>query len=385
MSLIVARMVDGLPCLYGDTKLSFAYCDSQPFLAGCLKQYIINPTLAIGFAGDKNDFERALPNILSCTTLEEVVGVTVSSQLEGLDFELVVADARRPLFTFIKNGIDWDAAAGYVGCNDAFDQFQRNLNHGLDPNDAQSEPDKADLLVLQVPASVGHSDMHMRIFQALKLVIEDLRFQSVGGAIVPLCVDNASFKYMGYVDRHSAILDLLETGVDGSAIEFGNAISGGYCTEFWDNSVAGGSGQDVGFYFLQGEFGVAFPRRTSGLREALLVKAENPAEWVLKTRQLYGAEVYSAYLNHHHCSASGRRFIETEDFVNALSYYNLKKDAAALSGSEFFNDQFAAEYSLALFNSGHQAEAQRLLSKIADQHADAIICAALLQEILSVK
>jgi hypothetical protein len=382
MSLIVARMVDGLPCLFGDTKLSFAYCDSQPFLAGCLKQYIINPTLAIGFAGDKNDFERVLPNILSCTTLDEVVGVTASSQLGGLDFELVVADARRPLFTFIKNGVDSEAAAGYVGCNAAFDQFQRNLNHGVNASDAHAEPDKADLLVLQVPASVGHSDTHMRIFQALKLVVEDLRFQSVGGAIVPLCVDIGSFKYMGYVDRHSAILDLSETGIDGRAIEFGNAISGGYCIEFWDNSVAGGSGQDVGLYFLQGGIGVAFPQRPSGLREALLVKAENPAEWVLKTRQLYGAEVYSAYLNHHHCSVAGRRFIEAEDFVNALSYYDLKKDTAAQPGSKFLNDQFAAEYAVALFNSGHQADAQRLLSEIADQHADAMVCAALLREIL---
>lgn len=385
MSLIVARMVDGLPYLCGDTKLSFAYCDSQPFLAGCLKQYIISPKLAIGFAGDKNDFERALPNILSCTTLNEVVDVTVSSQLMGLDFELVVADTRRPLFTFIKNGIPSEATAGYVGCNAAFDQFQRNLNNDVGPNDAQAEPGKADLLVLQVPASAGHSDMHMRIFQALKLVVEDLRFQSVGGAIVPVCVEGASFKYMGYVDRHSAILDLSETGVDGRAIEFGNAITGGYCTEFWDNSVAGGSGQDVGFYFLQGEFGVAFPRRASGLREALLVKAGNPAEWVLKTRELYGAEVYSAYLNYDDCSSAGRRFIETGDFINALDRYELKKDAAALPGSEFFNDQFAAEYSVALFNSGHQVEAQRLLSEITDQHADAMICAALLREMLSMQ
>ena len=74
MTLIIARVDGEKLYMLGDTELTFHNRQqANPFVEGCLKQYLVDDHLAVGFAGVREHFEKVLPEFLGCQTGQDIV------------------------------------------------------------------------------------------------------------------------------------------------------------------------------------------------------------------------------------------------------------------------------------------------------------------------
>src|SRR5690606_27720038 len=131
------------------------------------------------------------------------------------------------------------------------------------------------------------NNMYYRMTSAFKNVLRQTNVNSVDGILTPLCTVNGVFQYMTYVDAISDPFEVTKVINSGRPIDFGTAEHGSFSIELNDCSSNGGSEKDIGFYFLQGGFGVIFPPNKNDLRRAKIVKADNPAFWTLNTSKEY--------------------------------------------------------------------------------------------------
>lgn len=124
MSLIVARKFREKFYILGDTELTCVKQEKRnPFIQGCLKQYIISDDLAICFAGVKEHFEDVCKTIFSFKDPLKIASFVKNEQKDGLDFELLIASLHHPNFFIIKNGEITETEAGYLGSFEAFESF----------------------------------------------------------------------------------------------------------------------------------------------------------------------------------------------------------------------------------------------------------------------
>lgn len=250
---------------------------------------------------------------------------------------------------------------GFIGDSEAFNAFQGYYHNYTQQDGAQNEVGRATLQILKIPEPVKENDIYSSMYLALKQVIWDVNIPSVGGVIVPLCTDQGRFQYLVYADVVSDILNIDNFRYEPTPIEFGTAQGGGYSVEFCDDSPYGGEGKNVGLYFLQGGFGVVFPTGENGFRTAELIKAKNPAYWVLETTKRLGHGIWTGYLSEDHCGIAGEELLKEGKEQDALFCYELRKDSKALIERPAVYDRYLAGYATAMFNCGMQDEAITIL------------------------
>lgn len=384
MTLIIGRVKDGKVYMLGDTELTFHnQKKANPFIEGCLKQYLIQDDLAISFAGVKEHFEQTLPRFLDCLNGNDVVKVAVDAQSSGLDFDLMIGEIGYEKIRFVKNGMASEAEAGYIGSHEAFDAFQRIYHETSLESQLQIEIGRAQIQILQLPEPLTDNEIYSRLFNSLKSVIWDTSIAGVGGMIIPLCTHNGKFQYMHYADISSDPLNVEDFTDEPKAIEFGTAAEGGYSVEFCNDTPHGGRGKNTGFYFLQGGFGIIFPANVDGFRNAELVKAGNPAFWVLETNQRLGNGIGTGYLSIDHCGIAGEELLKSEKYQDALFCYEIVKDLKALNERPSVYDRYIAGYATAMFNCGKHQEAITMLQTQVNQQNVSPCSMDILQKISS--
>lgn len=382
MTLITGRVEGEKIYILGDTQLTFHnQKKANPFVEGCLKQYLISDHLALGFAGVREHFEQVLPEFLNCQSGQEIVERALDAQSEGSNFDLLVGEVGYDKIRFVRDGVLSEREAGYIGDSEAFNAFQ-TAYHDFSEAHLQAEMGRVQFQILKLPEPVTEGDIYSRLFSSLKKVIWDTNISGVGGLVVPLCTDDGRFQYLNYADVTSDPLNIENFGDEPKSIEFGTAAGGGYSVEFSDDTPYGGQGRNVGLYFLQGGFGVVFPPNEQGLRNAELVRAKNPAFWVLNTGKKLGHAVASGYLTEDHCGIAGEELLQAERYQDALFCYELRKDSKTLKDRPVVYDRYLSGYATAMFNCGRAFEAVDILATQTEKHPDFKRCKDLLNQML---
>ncbi len=361
MSLIIGRANKGNVIILGDTKLTFYNNkNSNPYVDGCLKVYSVNDTLAFGFAGTVEHFEIALEELLQCKSPDEIANVALKLKSEKhLDFDLLIGEAGNDYLTLLKGKQITKQIVGYIGDKDAYEKYQSNFNsnNGAIP----PEEGRASIQISRQPEPLWENEIYSKMFHAFKNTITNAKIPSVGGISVPLCTDKGKFRYMNYVDIISDPLDLSQFSDKPKVIEFGTAEYGSFSVEFSDTSPHGGSPKDIGFYFLQGGFGLIFCENKNMLKKPKVILAKNPAYWVLNSSFEYGSGVASGYATPDHCGIAGEQLLTTGNWKDALFCYELGKDDKSLPNRPAVYDRFMSGYAVALFNCGKTIEALKTL------------------------
>lgn len=343
--------------ILGDTQLTLRHEQkNNPFFNGCLKQYIVNQNIAIAFAGNKNDFELDLNNILDCTTVKNICDIALKAKIENKHYDLIIADLKSLELIFIKNGVLEKQDSGFIGDSSAFNYYQGYFHN----YDIKLELEGASICILLMPEpnSKTINDMYMRMYSCLREVCLNNKTSSVGGIIVPLCSHNGSFSYMNYVDSVVKLPNLENISSRPQLITYGTSTDGSYTAEFF------GNGAKVGLYFLQGGFGIVFSKNNYSLLEPKILYAKTPAYWALETNTLVGEGFKSGFLNADNCGQLGETLVSQEKYLEARYCYELKIDFPELLGErKEICDRYIAGYAVALFNSGDTNKAKYLLQK----------------------
>ncbi len=385
MTLIIGRVRHGKTYLLGETELTFYnQRNANPYVEGCLKQYMINDHLAIGFSGVREHFEQVLLELLSCKNGSEVIQIALAAAAKGLKFDLLVGEIGKDKLQVVKDGIFSESQVGYVGDTEAFNGFQRAYHRASSRHGFEVEPNRAQFRMLRLPEPVMEDEIYHNLYQSLKEVILDTRIKGVGGAIIPLCSDNGKFRFLNYGDVTSDQLNIEDFRDKPRPIEFGTASGGGYAFDLCDDTPFGGKGANIGFYILQGEFGVIFPSDRNGFRCAELVKAKNPAYWVLETNKRLGHGIGCGFLTEDHCGAAGEELLKAQKDEDALFCYELKKDSLTLRERPGVFDRYIAGYATALFNCSKRQEAIAVLRTFISQHSHSRLCIDALSKMLRV-
>ncbi|MGE0331455.1 MAG: hypothetical protein AB7P37_12245 [Ramlibacter sp.] len=380
MSLVIARANAGDFVILGDIALSYDDRAANPFFEGCLKQYRLSDELALAFAGDAAAFEAACPQLLSCHTAKEVLQIGLRLFDGRVPFDLLICERGQENIQFLKGGLVSEAPAGFIGDAAAYDCFQRAFSSGLQRD---LEGDSQGILqIMRIPEQNKAIDNYSRLFNALEQVIADPNVPSVGGAVVPLCTDKGAFRYMCYA-KSSAFYPT--DGQEKHTMHFGGPELGGYSIDLSDDSGRGGSGDEVGLYFLQGGLGVFFPANASGFRRASTLAPRSPALWVYETEQRLGHGILSMYLSAVHCFLAGEDLLAQGLPEKALFCYELRKDSRELTESPEIGDRYVAGHAESLYGAGKRNEAVHLICQRLVKFPGSPICRRSLNYFLGLK
>lgn len=383
MTLVVGRAYDGKIYMLGDTKITLLNGErTNPYIDGCLKQYLIADHLAIGFAGNREHIKETCSDFLSCQSSEGVIRLAISQQSNGSDFEIIIGDFSEESIYTVKSGEVCKSLVGYVGDPHAFNAFQENFHESAE--EFSVEADRARFGLLKLPEPTVDGDIYGRMYESLRHVILDDRVPSVGGIAISLCTDQGKFCYLPYADTVTDQLNVESFSDEPKPIQFGTARGGGFTVDVSSDLDYGGDGKTVGLYCLEGKFGVIFPMTPNGFREAELVKAKNPAYWVLETKKRLGSGISSMCLSEDHCLAAGRELLIAEKEEEALYCFKLRLDSRSLIERPAIFDVYVAGYATALFNLGNQGQALEILNTHIQRHSDARVCREQLNKMQSV-
>jgi len=384
MTLIVGRVRNKKVYIFGDTELTFYYKNrTNPFVEGCLKEYIVTENIAIAFAGVREHFEDVLHQMLKCRESLEIVKIALDTQSRGMDYHLLIGEAGYNGIRVIKDGKLHEVEAGFIGNSEAYSAFQKYYHTVSDSTISESETGRAAIQFLRLPEPILEDEIYYRMYWSFKQVIRDSGIAGVGGVIVPLCTDGGNFRYMNYADVVSDILSPEDFSDEPRPITFGTTAGGGYSVEFCDDIPHGGFGREVGYYFLQGGFGIIFPANEKGFRNAEVVKAKSPAYWVLNTRKRLGHAIASQYLTEDHCGIAGEELLKSHNYVDALFCYELGKSSKSLKDRPAIRDRYMAGYATALFNSGRKSEAINVLQSEIKENTNNLCCEKILNKMLN--
>jgi len=379
MTLIVGRVEKSMIYMLGDTEVTFDdQKKSNPIVEGYLKQYLINDNLAIGFANRVGPFEQILPKFLKCSNGNDIIEVALEAYSLSQDFDLIIGEIGYEKLRSLKDGEVTESEAGYIGCHDAFVEFQKKY-HEIPAKDCLlAEKGHVQLQMLKIPEPVANSEVYQRLYNAFRNTILDSNVDGVGGIVIPLCTHNGKFRYMPYADVTSDLLSIKDFVDEPKQIKFETALGGGYSIEFCDDTPYGGCGKNVGLYCLQGGFGITFLPTDSSFRKATVVKASNPAFWILETQKRLGNAIGSGYINPDHCGIAGESLLEIGEYQDALFCYeifeDLKKLEEILEGRPAVIDRYIAGYATALFNCGKHHEALLILQTQIRKQSTSMYC-----------
>lgn len=379
MTLIVGRVIDGQIYIFADTAVSSSNRLSiNPFTEGCLKSYIVNERLALAFADDVSAFEGMCETLLQMKEASEIVEFIEEAQLKrGLAVEVLVADAAHNVLWTVKDASVCRSSVGFLGDTQAFNIYQRYFNDPASiPQFVVENTFKLDILCM--PEPVLADDLYGRMFKSFKAVIDDPACTSVGGVILPLCTNKGRFQYMYY----ASVFAPLDQSMYGKPLPFGTAANGGYAVELCTDEER----SEPGFYFLQGGFGLFYPRTSSGFRRATIVRAENPAYFLLESSKSLGCQLRSGYMTVDHCIAAGSALQDSGKYEDALLCLEAGQADKSLPARPDVRDYYMARFAVALAQCGQHAKALFILNKCIRQQPDASKqCRNILTQVSSLK
>ena len=362
--------------MLGDTALTYHNVAANALIRGCLKQYRISDRLAVAFAGEASDFESICEKILNCRDTPGIVETALKCLPKTANRELIICEIGRQDITFIKRGILTTAASGFIGDAPAYGKFQYAFHN---PQPPEYWSTSGQLQMLRIPEPIDDSGLYERLFDALRRVVEDVSIPSVGGMIVPLCTDRVVFRFINYVG--SSIFACEPVGEGWQPTDFGTTDLGGYSYDFGTDEPRGGKGDEIGFFLLQAGFGVVFPANASGFRRAELLRAESPPIWVLNTSKRLGKGIVCSFDSPQHCGIAGERFLEAENFGDALFCYQLGELKRLIKEQEGLADRYVAGHGAALASLGRPQEVIELLDIEIKRTASANRCRQLSDQI----
>ncbi len=202
------------------------------------------------------------------------------------------------------------------------------------------------------------------MYHSLRKVARSSNIEGIGGALIPICSHLGKFTYMFYADITTDILDLSNNGQDSKIIEFGSAEGGGYTVEFVNNTPNHGNGKEIGFYFLQGGFGIYYKDNQYGLKVPEIVSAKTPAEWIYYTSKKLVFGLTSQYVTIDHWGMLGEKLLNENNCIDAIYCYEKNfKEEDLFKNRQDIADRYISGYAVALFNSKRTEEAIQLLNR----------------------
>ncbi len=364
MSLVTAKIVGEHIYCVGDTKITYTNDDkSNPILSGSIKQYIFN-NLLVCFAGCVYSFEQDIEKYRNCTSIDDVAEIATSRADE---YELLVASCNPCRIIIIKDKSATEVNAGFIGDVGAFESYQK---HYHDPKPPLHNPGTGEINIFQLPEPTTNGDHYIQMYKAMKDVATDASIKSVGGAVITTATHKGFFQYMMYCDIYTDEVVISEPG-ESKPIGFGTKEGGGYAIEFSSCNENKGLALRPAYYFLQGGFGIVFPENVGEVSSARFIRAENPCQWALATRELLGEAVVSGYLSLDHCGIEAEKYIAIGNYAGALECYKLRLDIAKkFTGPRPKLDRYFSGYYVCLFNTGVQAKALSEISDLVENNPD---------------
>ena len=374
MTLVVARIVDGQVYCVGDTQLTCANNDkANPFLTGCIKQYVFNGLL-VAFAGDVSAFECDIERFRKCWSIEDVVAIATK---HAEHYDVLVASSAPSRIVTIKGMLPSETIVGFIGDSAAFEAFQRHFHN---PQPEPLLPGQGSMKFMQHPEPLVGEGIYGRIYQAMKDVISDESIASVSGAVITIATHRGSFQYMMYCDVFTDEVIIPES-CDAKPIGFGTKEGGGYSVEFSASNELDKPALKPAYYFLQGGFGVVFPERHGKVSAAQYIQADNPCQWALETKKAVGEAVVSAFLTLDHCGIEGEKYLAQNDYPRALACFELRLDSARLGKEDRKKlDRYFCGYYVSRFNSTDQFSAMSELADLVASNPDFEMCATHLKK-----
>ena len=360
MSLVVGLVENGLTYLIGDTAITFGGQRTNPYVLGCLKQYIVTPDIAIGFAANSiDDFEKIATQIFSCQNADSITRTVLEAQNNGLDFDLLVAEKDSQFIRKLSGGTIEREHFTYVGDQGAFEELRNRISR---PKQITGNPGRGSLSGIRLPEPVIQNSNYARLFDAIREIIENPEFPTVGGVIYPIATDKGRFQAMNYFSATSDILDESKFNGQPFKMDFGTAEGGGFTVDFGGQDDEGDPNA-VGLYFLQGKMGLCFLANANGLREAVIVRADNAPLWHRETQRLLGKPLLSGFTGPDACGIAGEDMLAQERYEDSIYCYELGLEAAKFSENPATRDRYVAGYATAIFNTGNFAKAIEIVER----------------------
>ena len=373
MTLIVGRVDKGNVILIGDTKLTYMYDEKNPYIDGCLKLYRVNDELAFGFSGNVEHVKNVMPELMKCTSAKQITDIAcIYSVKFNLDFDLIVAQSGDEFLYVLKDGKLSKSTVAYIGDDYAFDRFQEIFNTHTKTLDSILKT--VHISMKRLPEPLWKDNIYSSMLDSFVELLKSGNICSVGGVTVSLCTDKSEFRYMNYANTISNPLNFENIKNGQNIVDFGSAQNGSFSVEFSDASIYGGSFSDIGFYFLNGGFGIIFPQNSYFLRYAKTIKADNPAFWILNSSKEYGYGVGLSFLTPDHCGIAGEQLLKEKKWSDAVYCYELCiKSQEHLKKTGIF-DRYIDGYAVGLFNSGRREESVALLRNIMSTNSPLPMC-----------
>ena len=225
---------------------------------------------------------------------------------------------------------------------------------------------------------INDGQIYIKMFNAFKRVILNEGAGNVGGVLISLCTDNGKFQYMPYANAMKEPVKGGEFNDTLQVFKFGTAQDGGYTVDFNDDRWCGGLGDNIGYYFLQGGFGIVFLRNDNFLRTAHVLDALTPVHWVLNTTKEFGSGIGSFLLNPNLSGSVGESFLDSERYDDALFCYRLSLDSINQEDYVKIYDRYIAGYATSIFHLGEKEEAIRVLLQALANKSNLKCCAEML-------
>ena len=362
MTLVVGRAVSGNTYLLSDTALTpsnggYRNANTQ----GCIKCYIVHDHLAVAFADSSEAFDDHCGAILSMRTAEEISRYAASLQKGGWPVEVMAATAGASSLLTVKVAKVADSPFGFLGDAGAFDRYQRNL---ADPNGIYSEivPNSTRQEFIRLPEPTTPNDDYGAMWHGLQAVIDDPAFPTVGGVLIPLCTDKGSFRYINYTYIRAPLGDVPKA--TWTTLDFGTPENGGYAIDLCTTL----DGREVAIYFLQGSFGVVFPRKASGMRVAQTLRARDPARFVFEAHSAAGNVFGCCFTNAHNWGLLGEELLSQHRYADASFCFDLGASDNILKLNPVLRDRYISSFATALLFSGNPARALAEAQEVVKQH-----------------
>ena len=247
MTLVVGRVLPERTILIGDSKLTNEADQRRGHYAAALKPVIVDRNMCVAYAGGAEDAITEIRRLSASERLQAdhrgvVNRLLAAHRTAGVDF-LVATAPPDSVLTKISGDAAVDAEAAWIGDIRAFAAYQEALDRPRGPLEGETETEAWGL----------------RMFDAVRAVIDDDRFPEVGGFAVRAAGEPEGWEYLADTAAYTGNVEfVLRPGVM-TDVPMGGTAEGAFryaASPPEDRGV-----RAIGIYFQPGNLGfLLFPR-----------------------------------------------------------------------------------------------------------------------------
>jgi tetratricopeptide (TPR) repeat protein len=323
MTLVIGKIHGDKLVILSDTQLTYPpdINRSQPEFSqqhpmnGTFKTIIIRKDLAIAFAGDVWEAEKALDQITVDTPLEQVkkILLNVHQNFGRVDF-LIASLYPASLYEIKQNNIG-EVKQAWLGNRDGFALFQKYLLEGV--------PSRNQTSIEMNFSSQSQPPEFSKMSKAFDGVISYSGIADVGGFQVKVLAGNTGLEYAGYLHTYQnpseVKINLSKPDLFIHSVGHGTAAEGSYTINFYYSSP---DYRVLAIHFLQGNFGITYHRKETGLFSIAVESNKDEFEFADFVQSVYKVRPHgtscdpsSKYL------PEGKRHFQNGKLEEALSVY----------------------------------------------------------------